>query len=163
MEDIDKRIIKDCIDVGFDIDDIRTKPINDKDDNAVSYKKTISYMNELNKIRKGLILLIHGKSVQVARVIDYIERNLGYNETNIILSPSKIAKFYNDDRSNIGKAIKELTEMGIIRKISDCIPNNILPKNTYAVNFNYICNGNLHEIKKEILKQRNKVKYESKD
>lgn len=163
MEDIDKRIIKDCIDVGFDIDDIRTKPINDKDDNAVSYKKTISYMNELNKVRKGLILLIHGKSVQVARVIDYIERNLGYNETNIILSPSKIAKFYNDDRSNISKAIKELTEMGIIRKISDCIPNNVLPKNTYAVNFNYICNGNLHEIKKEILKQRNKVKYESKD
>lgn len=152
---IDKRIIKDCIDVGFDIDDIKTIQIEDKDDNSIPYKKTISYMNEQNRVRKGLILLIHGKSVQVARVIDYIERNLGYNDTNIILSPSTIAREYNDDRSNIGKAIKELVNMRIIRKISDYVPNNILPKNTYAVNFNYICNGNINEIKNEIKKQRN--------
>lgn len=154
MEDIDKRIIKDCIDVGYDIDEIKSKQIKDIDDNSVQYKKTISYMNELNKVRRGLILLIHGKSVQVARVVDYIERNLGYNETNIILSPSTIAREYNDDRSNIGKAIKELVKMNIIRKVDDYIPNNVLPKNTYAVNFNYIHNGNIHEIKKEILKQR---------
>lgn len=154
MEDIDKRIIKDCIDVGYDISNIKTTKVNDKDDNSVQYKKTISYMNELNRVRRGLILLIHGKSVQVARVIDYIERNLGYNETNIILSPSAIAREYNDDRSNIGKAIKELVNMDIIRKIDKYVPNSILPKNTYAVNFNYIYNGNIHEIKKEILKQR---------
>ena len=154
MEDIDKRIINDCIDVGYDLRNIRTTKVEDKDDNSVHYKKTISYMNELNKVRRGLILLIHGKSVQVARVIDYIERNLGYNETNIILSPSVIAREYNDDRSNIGKAIKELVDMNIIRKIDKYVPNSILPKNTYAVNFNYIHNGNIHEIKKEILKQR---------
>lgn len=163
MEDIDKRIIKDCIDVGFDISEIKSKQIDDKDDDSKRYKKTISYMTEVSKIRHGLILLIHKKSIQVARVIDYIERNLGYNETNIVLSPSKIARVYNDDRSNIGKAIKELESMDIIRKIDDYIPNNILPKNTYAVNFNYIHNGNIHEIKKNIENQRKNKQNGSKD
>lgn len=163
MDDIDKRIIKDCIDVGFDTGEVKTTTVKDKDDNSVQYKKTISYMPELNKVRRGLILLIHDKSKQVARVIDYIERNLRYNETSIILSASTIARFYGDDRSNIRKAIKELEKMDIIRKIDKYIPNNILPKNTYAVNFNYICNGNIHEIKREILKQRNNKDYDSKN
>lgn len=156
MKTINKRLIKDCIDVGFDTSNIKTAKTHDVDDNNVEYHKTISYMSEITKTKKGLILLIHGKSVQVARVIDYIEHNLEYNDTNIILSPTVIAKSYNDDRSNIAKAIKELVNLDIIRKVSYYIPNSILPKNTYAVNFNYICNGNIHEIKKEINNQRNK-------
>lgn len=161
MEDINKRIIRNCIDVGFNITDIKQSKIKDKDDNNNFYQKTISYMNTLNRTKKGLILLIHKRSIHVARVIDYIENHLGYNDTNIILNAAKIARVYEDDRSNIAKAIKELVELDIIRKISDYIPNSILPKSTYAVNFNYICNGNIHEIRKELLNQRNNIKVEN--
>lgn len=155
MERYDKRIIKECIDVGFDIKHIKSTVITDTDDDNKSYKKTISYMENASRIQHGLILLLHGKSKQVARVVDYIQKNLAYNDTNIVLNPSEIARCYNDDRSNIAKAIKELITMDIIRKISDYIPNNNLPKNTYGVNFNYICNGNIHTIKKLINNQRN--------
>lgn len=157
MDEIDKRIVRDCIDVGFDIANIRTRKIDDKSDSGDKYKKTISYMEEAIRIRQDLILMLHSKSISVVRVVDYITKHLGYNETTILLSASSIAREYNDDRSNIHKAIKELVTLDIIRKISDYIPNSSLPKYTYSVNFNYICNGSIHEIKKELLKQRKKL------
>lgn len=157
MDNINNLIIKDCIDVGFTVENIKSKTIDDKSDSGSKYRKTISYMDNTTRISKNLVLLIHDKSKSVARIVDYIINNLGYNETNIILRPSIIANIYKDDIANISRGIKELTKLDIIRKISDIIPNDILPKNTYAVNFNYICNGNIHEIKQELLKQRNKI------
>lgn len=160
MDILDKIIIKDCIDVGFNIKNIKTKSIDDKDDSGHLYKKTINYMDDTLRINKGLERMLWGKGQDVRKVLDYIYNHLGYNEINIILNSNHIANAYEKtDASNIRKAIKTLVSMDIIRKISDYHPNNILPKNTYSVNFNYICNGNIKEIKEEILKQRKKQQF----
>lgn len=163
MKDIDKRIIKDCIDVGFDISGIKDTTIKDKSDKGDIYHKSISYMPDTIKIGIGIILKLREKSIQVSRVFDYITRHLKYNSTNIILSASTIAREYDDDRSNIHKAIKELENMDVIRKVSKFVPNNTLPKNTYEVNFNYICNGDCKFIKQLIINQRKHGNIESKN
>lgn len=163
MKDVDRRIIKDCIDVGFDLSGNEDTTIDDKSDKGQYYRKSISYMPDTIKIKKGIILKLREKSIQVSRVFDYITNHLRYNDNNIILNASTIAREYNDDRSNIHKAIKELVNMDIIRKVSDYIPNNTLPKNTYEINFNYICNGNIKYIKELITNQRKHGNIESKN
>ena len=157
MEILDRVIIKDCIDVGFDIGSIKSRPILDIDDIGNIYHKTINYMDDTLKINKYLERMLWDKGQDVRKILDYIYTHLGYNEINIILNCNYIASLYEKTyATNLRKAIKTLCSLNVIRKISDYHPNSILPKNTYSVNFNYICNGNIKEIKSEIEKQRKK-------
>lgn len=107
------------------------------------------------KLRKGIVLEMRKHSLAAAQVFNYIEEHLKYDCNSIILSPTIIAKEYNNDKGNISKGIKELTEMNVIRRTKDYIdvPDGV-SKNQFTVNHNYIYNGNLHKLKKDIEQQR---------
>lgn len=68
-----------------------------------------------------------------------------------------IATYYNCDKSNISKGIKRLVELDVIGRLYDKIPNNMLPKNTYIINHNYIYRGSIKKLRKDILEQRNNI------
>ena len=73
------------------------------------------------------------------------------------LSNKDIAQYYNCDKSKISKGIKRLVELDVIGRLYDKIPNNMLPKNTYIINHNYIYRGSIKKLRKDILEQRNNI------
>lgn len=156
---IDKRI-----DIGFDMKHIETKTdFIDKSNDGKEYFKTISFNSDMSKTKKGLQLILRTKSLAASQVFDYIERNLKYEDIAIELSPTIIAKYYNTNKSNISKGIKELVELDIIRKTKDYADETSMllvrhPNIHYSVNFNYLFNGNLHKLKEDIIKSRKRRK-----
>ena len=156
MDKLYRNYAKDICDVGFDINTIDTDNNHISKDNSNNpYITAISYNKEMIKLRKGIVLEMRKHSLAAAQVFSYIEEHLKYVCNSIILSPTIIAKEYNNDKGNISKGIKELIEMNVIRRTKDYIdvPNGV-SKNQFTVNHNYIYNGNLHKLKKDIEQQR---------
>ena len=113
-------------------------------------------------IDNSLVTILSEESKYVGIVIRYIVDNIPYNVNHLYLSSSNIAKLYNTDKANISKAIKRLVELDVIGRLYDKIPNNILPKNTYVINHNYLYRGSIRKLRKDILEQRQREN-ESKD
>jgi hypothetical protein len=156
MDKLYRNYAKDICDVGFDISTIETDNNHlDKSNDNKLYSKAISYNRDMIKLRKGIVLQMRQHSLAASQVFDYIEEHLKYGCNSIILSPTVIAKEYNNDKGNISKGIKELIELDVIRRTKDYIdvPDGV-SKNQFTVNHNYIYNGDLHKLKKDIEQQR---------
>lgn len=156
MDKLYRNYAKDICDVGFDINTIETDDNHfDKGADNKYYLKPISYNKKMIKLRKGIVLEMRKHSLAASQVFDYIETHMKYGCNSIILSPTVIAREYDNDKGNISKGIKELVEMDVIRRTKDYIdvPDGV-SKNQFTVNHNYIYNGDLHKLKLEIKEQR---------
>lgn len=107
-------------------------------------------------IDNSLVTILSEESKYVGIVVRYIVDNIPYNVNHLSLNASVIAKKYEIDKSNISKAIKRLVELNVIGRLCDKIPNDMLPKNTYVINHNYLYRGSIGKLRKDILEQRNK-------
>lgn len=150
------RLSKDSIDYGYSLT-IKGLKIKDEADNGNKYDKTIYYMEDKLLIDNSLVTILSEESKYVGQVIRYIADNIAYGINHITLNSTEIAKLNNTDKSNISKAIKRLVSLNVIGKLCDKIPNNMLPKNTYIINHNYLYRGSIKRLRKDILEQRNNL------
>lgn len=148
------RLSKDSIDYDYPLS-VRGLKIKDEDDSGTKYNKTIYYMEDKVLIDNSLVTILSEESKYVGIVVRYIVDNILYNVNHISLNAAVIAREYNSDKSNISKAIKRLAELNVIGRLYDKIPNNMLPKNTYIINHNYLYRGSIRKLRKDILEQRN--------
>lgn len=153
MNQVINKLARSIIDIDIDNTFKHAKVINE-DDDGKKYKTTVTFMENTFTSTSELIDIVTNESKNVGIVISYITRHIRYGNNHIELSSTDIAKEYGADKSNIGKGIKRLVELEVIYKLSDRIPNNILPKNTYVLNHNFFYKGNLKKLEKEINEQR---------
>lgn len=111
------------------------------------------------KTNKTIMYKILDKSKNAARVFVYIEEHLKLDALQIELSPTEIAKQCNIDKGNVATAIKQLVELGVIKKTVDLVPEEIkdkIPNSriNYTVEPKYVFNGNLLKLKKKITEMR---------
>jgi hypothetical protein len=155
IDKVINKLAKDSIDYNYSLS-VKGIKIKDEDDSGNKYNKTIYYMEDKVLIDNSLVTILSEESKYVGIVIRYIVDNIPYNVNHLSLSSSNIAKLYNTDKANISKAIKRLVELDVIGRLYDKIPNNILPKNTYVINHNYLYRGSIRKLRKDILEQRQK-------
>ena len=154
MDDkIINKLTKDSIDYDYPLC-IKGLRIKDEDDSGTKYNKTIYYMEDKVLIDNSLVTILSEESKYVGIVIRYIVDNIPYNINHLSLNASIVAKQYNCDKSHISKAIKRLVDLNVIGRVYDKIPNDMLPKNTYVINHNYLYRGNIGKLRKDILEQR---------
>lgn len=149
------KLAKDSIDYDYPLS-IKGLKIKDEDDSGTKYNKTIYYIEDKVLIDNSLVTILSEESKYVGIVVRYIVDNIPYNVNHLSLNASIISKKYEIDKSNISKAIKRLVELDVIGRLCDKIPNNMLPKNTYVINHNYLYRGSIRKLRKDILEQRNK-------
>lgn len=149
------KLAKDSIDYDYPLS-VKGLKIKDEDDSGTKYNKTIYYMEDKVLIYNSLVTILSEESKYVGIVVRYIVDNIPYNVNHLSLNASVIAKKYEIDKSNISKAIKRLVELNVIGRLCDKIPNDMLPKNTYVINHNYLYRGSIGKLRKDILEQRNK-------
>lgn len=147
------KLAKDSIDYNYPLS-VKGLRIKDEDDSGNKYNKTIYYMEDKVLIDNSLVTILSEESKYVGIVVRYIVDNIPYNVNHLSLNASIIAKQYNCDKSHISKAIKRLVKLDVIGRLCDKIPNNILPKNTYIINHNYLYRGSIRKLRKDILEQR---------
>lgn len=156
-KDMDDKVInklaKDSIDYDYPLC-IKGLRIKDEDDSGTKYNKTIYYMEDKVLIDNSFVTILSEESKYVGIVIRYIVDNIPYNVNHLSLNASIIAKQYNCDKSHISKAIKRLVDLNVIGRVYDKIPNDMLPKNTYVINHNYLYRGSIRKLRKDILEQR---------
>lgn len=146
------------VNASFDVD-IRSKITDDWDIHNNKFKKEIYYMNSGAKCYMNLVML-HDLPRYTVKVLEFIRVNLRYG-TNVIelLNPIIVAsdKEHKLTSNEVSKALKQLRELGIIRKLNevDMWKNDltIRPK-MYVVNHNYIFNGNIKKLKIDLEKQQ---------
>lgn len=156
MTDVINEITKDNIDCNYNIS-IRKLRIKDKSDEGKQYNKTICYMENKSTIDSKLLEIMDSESTYVRKVVRYIALKIPYGVNHISLNSNEIGSYFECDAANIRKGIKRLVELDVIRRLYDYKPNNILPKNTYIINHNYIYHGNIKKLNEDIIEQRNNI------
>lgn len=156
MDNVINKLSRDSIDYNYSLD-FKGLKIKDKADDGTEYNKTIYYMEHKAIIDDALLEIMDKENTYVRKVVRYIAKNIPYGVNHISLSNKDIAEYYNCDKSNISKGIKRLVELDVIGRLYDKIPNNMLPKNTYIINHNYIYRGSIKKLRKDILEQRNNI------
>lgn len=154
------KLSKDSIDYEYPLF-VKGLKIKDEDDSGTKYNKTIYYMEDKLLIDNSLVTILSEESKYVGIVVRYIADNIPYGVNHITLPPTEIAKINNIDKGNISRAIKRLVELNVIGRLYDKIPNDILPRNTYVINHNYLYRGSIRKLRKDILEQRNNLNNES--
>ena len=107
------------------------------------------------RVNKTLSTILFKESACVNKIVQYIQLNLKYNTDNIIIKPNELCDLFNEDKSNISKAIKRLKELNIITRAVDIdqFKTGVTNKYLYFVNSNYIFNGNAEELEKDWYEQ----------
>lgn len=126
-----------------------------RDIKGVEYIDTYKYINNMIRVNKNLSTILFKESACVNKIVQYIQLNLKYNTDNIIIKPNELCALFNEDKSNISKAIKRLKELNIITRAVDIdqFKTGVTNKYLYFVNSNYIFNGNAEELEKDWYEQ----------
>ncbi len=126
-----------------------------RDIKGVEYIDTYKYINNMIRVNKTLSTILFKESACVNKIVQYIQLNLKYNTDNIIIKPNELCTLFNEDKSNISKAIKRLKELNIITRAIDIdqFKTDVTNKYLYFVNSNYIFNGNAEELEKDWYEQ----------
>lgn len=112
------------------------------------------YLNNNVKIQMDYVPNILFASLIARKLFYYIVQVVPYNSNIILLDRKDILKYLNsNDRAIITKGLKELTELGIIKRIDDC------NKNLYALTMNAVVRGNVDIMVKQYNKEKEEAEF----
>ena len=145
------------MDIYYSIDD--TSNVTNKEfvmtstDNKVFYTESYYLTNNL-KIQMDSVPDILFASLTARKIFYYIIQIIPYN-TNVIHFDRKdlLAFLETDDRSVVSNGLKELVELGIIRRVNDH------DKNLYALAMNSVVKGNVDLMVKLYKKEQENAEF----
>lgn len=112
------------------------------------------YLNNNIKIQMNYVPNILFASLTARKLFYYIVQIVPYNSNIISLDRKDILKYLNtNDRAVITKGLKELIELGIIKRMNEH------DKNLYALTMNAVVRGNVDVMVKQYNKEKEEAEF----